>query len=118
MELSKQQEAFKQDLTKAIAEAWDNEAFKNEFIASPKKAIESLTGKTLNIKEGINLVVTDQSAPSTVYINLPNKPDVENMELSEEQLEAIAGGNWLEEIAQGLVDAIETVEGWTGTDIL
>jgi len=40
--------------------------------------------------------VRDQTDESTVYINIPTKPNTEDVELNEDQLEAVAGGkaNW------------------------
>lgn len=118
MEVSKEQEEFKKDLATALTKAWENEDFKKALISSPKEAIESATGRPFNIKDNVNFVVSDQSKENTFYLNIPSKPDVNNMELSEEQLEAIAGGNWLEDIAQELVDRVEMVEGWLGTDLI
>ncbi len=94
MVLNAKQEEFKKDLAKAMQKAWEDESFKKQLLAAPKEAIESLTGRKLNIKDDVNIVVTDQSTPATYYFNLPEKPDVENMELSEDQLEMVAGGGW------------------------
>jgi hypothetical protein len=38
--------------------------------------------------------VRDQTSAETLYINIPGKADVEDVELNEEQLEAVAGGCW------------------------
>lgn len=93
MEVSKQQEEFKKDLATALVKAWESKDFKNKLIASPKEAIESVTGRPFNIKEDVNFVVSDQSKENTFYLNIPSKPDVENIELTEEQLELVAGGS-------------------------
>lgn len=98
MEVSKEQEAFKKDLATAMAKAWESESFKNELMASPRKAIESVTGRKLNIKEDVNFIVTDQSAPSTFYFNLQSKPELDNIELSEDQLELVAGGGLFDDL--------------------
>ena len=104
MELSQQQEEFKKDLATAIAKAWEDVSFKKELVASPKEAIESVTGRKLHLKEEINFVVTDQSNTDTFYFNLPSKPDLRNMELTEEQLELVAGGG--DELTNGEVAVI------------
>lgn len=88
MEVSKQQNS----LQAIITEAWGNEAFKKELMNDPKKAIESLVGHTITIPEGKELVVRDQTDQSKIYINIPQEPSIENVELTEEQLEAVAGG--------------------------
>ncbi|UZO82190.1 NHLP leader peptide family RiPP precursor [Aquimarina sp. ERC-38] len=90
MELTKEQELFQQ----IINEAWENEGFKAELLENPVQAIETLTGEKLNIPEGKTLVVRDQTDENTVYINIPAAMPVEDndVELNEEQLEAVAGG--------------------------
>lgn len=88
MKLNQQQELFQ----KVINEAWENETFKKELLENPVAAIEKLTGKTLQIPEGKKFVVRDQTDNSKVYINIPANKKVEDAELSEEQLELVAGG--------------------------
>jgi len=86
MEITKEQQVLQQ----VINEAWENEAFKAELIANPVVAIEKLTGETIDL-QGKELVVRDQTDESTIFINIPAEQEV-NAELSEEQLEAVAGG--------------------------
>ncbi|UZO82189.1 NHLP leader peptide family RiPP precursor [Aquimarina sp. ERC-38] len=88
MELTREQQLYQQ----IINEAWENESFKEELLVNPIQAIETLTGKKLNIPEGKTLVVRDQTDENAVYINIPAAVDTANVELSEEQLEAVAGG--------------------------
>ena len=78
-----------------VQKAWDDAQFKSELVANPVATIEKLTGQTLNLPEGKTLVVRDQTDESTVYINLPAKPNTEDVELNEDQLEAMAGGCFL-----------------------
>ena len=75
-----------------VQKAWDDAQFKSELVANPVATIEKLTGQTLNLPKGKTLVVRDQTDESTVYINLPAKPNTEDVELNEDQLEAVAGG--------------------------
>lgn len=88
MELSKEQKL----LSTILNEVWGNEAFKSDLLTNPVKAIERLTGQEIKLPEGKTLVVNDQSNPSIVYLNIPAKPDIEDMELDEEQLDIISGG--------------------------
>lgn len=88
MELTKEQKLIQT----IVQKAWEDEAFKQELIANPVKAIENLTGKSVNLPEGKTLVVRDQTEESIVYINIPVEPNMDDMELNEEQLEAVAGG--------------------------
>ena len=86
--MTKEQELYQQ----VVQKAWEDEAFKQELIENPVAAIENLTGETLAIPEGKKLIVCDQTAEDTVYINIPAEETVSNVELNEEQLEAISGG--------------------------
>ena len=90
MELTKQQELFKT----IIEKSWKDEAFRQELIANPLETIEKETGVKMNIPEGKTFVVKDQTDESKVYFNIPAKPNFENMELNEQQLEAVAGGSF------------------------
>lgn len=74
-----------------IQKAWEDDEFKNELIANPMQTIEKFSGGKLKLPEGKTLVVRDQTAEDTVYINIPAKQEVDT-ELNEEQLEAVAGG--------------------------
>ncbi len=92
MELTENQEVFRKSLENALGKAWDDESFKKELIASPLRAIEDLTGEKLNLKEGVKIVVLDQTDPSTFYFNIPTRPNLEDIELTEDQLGLVAGG--------------------------
>ena len=89
MEITKSQQLLQQ----VVTEAWENADFKKKLLADPVNAIEELTGEKLNIPEGKKFVVKDQTDASTVYFNIPTEPKIEDLELSEEQLEAVAGGS-------------------------
>ena len=93
MELTKQQQQEGQEVINAlIAKCWEDEVFKQALIDTPKETIESFTGKPFNLPEGKSLVVHDQTDDAVLHINIPAKPDLDSMELTDEQLEAVAGG--------------------------
>ena len=80
-------------LLQVISECWSNPNFKNQFIANPEEAIKNLTGKTVVLPEGIDSIkVVDESNPTTVYINIPAEPNLDNVELTEKELELVSGG--------------------------
>jgi len=80
-------------LSQVISECWSNPNFKAEFIANPTEAIKTLTGQTIILPEGIeHIQVVDESSPSTVYINIPAEPNLDNVELTEKELELVSGG--------------------------
>ena len=86
-------EQRKQEIIEAIiSKAWEDANFRKELIVDPIKTIEKLTGIKLVLPEGKSLVIADQTDKSKIYVNIPSEPEVENMELTEEQLEVVAGG--------------------------
>lgn len=87
MEFSQEQKTYGE----IVQKAWESPEFKSELTANPVGAIEKLIGSKLNIPAGKTLVVRDQTDESTVYINIPAKPQVD-VELNEEELELVAGG--------------------------
>jgi len=98
MEISQEQKLYQE----VVKKAWEDEAFKKELIANPVAAIEKLTGRKSYMPEGKTLMVNDQTDDSVVYINIPAKKEMYDMELNESQLEAVSGGGditlppWLE----------------------
>jgi ABC-type bacteriocin/lantibiotic exporter with double-glycine peptidase domain len=81
-----------QVLQAIISKAWEDTNFRKALISNPIEEIEKLTGVKVELPEGRELVIIDQTDKSKVYVNIPAEPEMENMELSEEQLENIAGG--------------------------
>lgn len=88
MEFTQNQKMYSQ----IVQKAWDDPQFKSELMVNPVQAIEKVTGKKLDLPEGKTIVVRDQTEESTVYINIPVKPNTDDVELNEEQLEVVAGG--------------------------
>ena len=88
MEFTQSQKAYGE----IVQKAWEDPQFKRELMANPAEAIEKAIGYKLNLPEGKTLVVRDQTDESTVYINIPAKPNMGDVELNEDQLEAVAGG--------------------------
>ena len=86
-------EQRKQAIIEAIiSKAWEDASFRKDLLVNPVETIEKLTGVKVVLPEGKNLIITDQTDKSNIYVNIPAEPEVENMELTEEQLENIAGG--------------------------
>ncbi|MFV0247946.1 MAG: NHLP leader peptide family RiPP precursor [Tenacibaculum sp.] len=88
MEITQEQKLYQE----VIQKAWEDAEFKKELTQNPLDAIEKLTGVRLNLPERKTIVVRDQTDESTVYINIPAKQKMDDVELNEEQLEAVAGG--------------------------
>ena len=81
-------------LESIVKKAWEDSVFKDNLIASPIATLENFLGQPINLPEGKTITVVDQSNTATIFINIPANPNVivEDMELSEEQLDIISGG--------------------------
>jgi len=88
MEITQEQKLYQE----VVQKAWEDVEFKTELVANPVAAIEKLTGQMISIPEGKTLVVRDQTDDSVVYINIPANQEMEDVELNEDQLEAVSGG--------------------------
>ena len=106
MTLTEQQQKGQEILNTIIRKSWEDTNFKKDLIRNPIATIETVTGKKIELPDGKSIVVQDQTDKNTVYINIPGKPNISDIELNETQLEAIAGGNGIGDL---LDDIIETL---------
>jgi hypothetical protein len=88
MEITQEQKFNSQ----VVQKAWEDAQFMKELMSNPVETMQKLTGQKLHLPSGQKLVVVDQSDESTVYFNIPRKIDINSLELTEEQLEMVAGG--------------------------
>lgn len=82
----------KEVLQSVIQRALEDISFKKNLIKKPTETIEKFIGQSINLPKGKHIVVHDQSDPAAIYITIPTETDTEDIELTEEQLEAVAGG--------------------------
>ncbi|KAB8155116.1 NHLP leader peptide family natural product precursor [Kordia sp. TARA_039_SRF] len=92
MKPTSSQQKSQELLEKIIHKAWSDDAFKAALIANPLDAIEKATGERVQLPEGKTLIVRDQTSQEKIYVNIPAEPNMEDLELSEDQLEVVAGG--------------------------
>ena len=72
-----------------IDRACSDAAFKEALLRDPKPALKTEIG--IDLPEEIELRVVEET-PDTIYLVLPEPPDPCRPELSEEELEDLAGG--------------------------
>ena len=102
MELTREQKL----LQTIIQKAWEDANFKEYLKRSPLEAIQTLTGEQLNLPENKTILVTDQSVQDVIYINIPAQPSMDDVELTEEQLEIVAGGGQVEPVIDEMEIAV------------
>lgn len=88
MELTNDQEI----LQSVVKKAWKDPAFKSNLLQNPITALENFLGHSINLPAGKNLSFVDQTDSSTIFVNIPAEPNMEDMELTEEQLDVVSGG--------------------------
>lgn len=90
--ITQEQQSQGTELINTLAQkAWESSTFKEQLVANPVSTIESVTGKKM--QPGISIVVEDQTDPSKIYLNIPRKVQLDELELSDEQLEMVSGGS-------------------------
>jgi hypothetical protein len=77
-----------------IEKSIEDDAFRQRLIEDPKGAVEQESGRRL--PEGVRVVTVEETS-DTIYLVLPATPmaGAEGGELSDQQLESVAGG-WQE----------------------
>lgn len=93
MKITLEQQKQGQELyNELIQEAWRNATFKEQLISNPEAAISEFTGKEFSLPDGKEIVVKDQTSEDIIYVNIPAEPNLGDLELSDEELESVAGG--------------------------
>lgn len=93
MDTTQQQTQMQNFFHKLYAKCWEDEGFKQSLITSPKETIRSFVDNDkFQLPENIEFVVSDQTNPNVAYINIPAQPSLDDLQLSDEQLEMVAGG--------------------------
>ena len=105
MELTREQKL----LQAIIQKAWEDANFKERLKESPLEAIQTLTGEQLNLPKEKTILVTDQSSLDIIYINIPAQPSMDDVELTEEQLEIVAGGGQVDPVIDDIATPLASL---------
>lgn len=82
-----------QVLDSIVQKAWKDSTFKANLIANPRTTIETFLGHPMSLPADKNICFVDQTDATTVFINIPAEPNLDDMELDEDQLDIISGGD-------------------------
>jgi Nitrile hydratase, alpha chain len=73
-----------------IAQAWKNEAYKQELLSNPKAIFEREFGVRLPAEAKVQVL---EENSNNLHFVIPIRPNMSEEALSDEQLEAVAGGS-------------------------
>ena len=74
---------------KIVARAWTDDEFRRKFVADPKGQFEARLGTRL--PDSLKMTVHEET-PDSLHFVIPQKPPQNLDELSDEDLEKVAGG--------------------------
>lgn len=90
--ITQEQQKQSAELIQTLAQkAWKSSNFKEQLISNPVATIESVTGQKMQPET--KFVVEDQTDESVIYLNIPRKIELDELELTDEQLETVSGGS-------------------------
>lgn len=77
-------------INELVMRSMNDPEFKKKFMDNPKKVIE--TSYQFEVYDNVKLVVEDQSDENVIYLNIPRKPNLDEIELTDDELEKVSGG--------------------------
>ncbi len=78
-------------ITEIAYQARDNESFKEKLIKEPHQAIDEYVGRQEVFAKNENIVVNEPNSDE-VYLVIPRKVELDDIELSDIELESLSGG--------------------------
>lgn len=75
-----------------VNNCWEDDNFKQRFVESPNETLAETFNKKFVTENGKGIVVVDQTDSDVFNINIMPPPDMDDLELTDEQLEQVAGG--------------------------
>lgn len=76
-----------------VKKAQNDVSFKETFINNPKEVLETKFDKEITLPEGVRIEVVDQSDSDYIFLNIPRRVDVDDLQLTDADLEKISGGD-------------------------
>ena len=92
-----------------VARSLQDDAFRRRLLSDPKRTVEEELGTRL--PEGVRVVAVEETA-DTIYLELPSASPLgeEGGELSERELEAVAGGGtWTDPTCASCEPCVRTI---------
>jgi len=74
-----------------IERCYKNTSFKDKLVNDTDNTIRELY-PDFYVEEGKKIVIEDQTDSNIVYLNIPKEPNLDELELTDEQLEMVSGG--------------------------
>lgn len=94
MKITKETKEDNEILNNIISKCWVDEGFKKRLLNNPVNTIEEFAEKKYSLPKNVTLKIVDQTDDKFVYLNIPRKLDLSELELTDEELEQVAGGWW------------------------
>lgn len=82
-------------LNDVFNKCYNDSNFKESLVNNPEKTLENYIGKELELPKNTQIKVEDQTDENFVYLNIPRKIEVTDLELTEEELESVSGGGFV-----------------------
>lgn len=105
MKQSRQVEDGKEMLNLLYKKCWEDSSYLSRLQASPIETIESSLNVEPGLKKGQKIIVDDQTDLNKIYLNIPRKVNLDDFELTDEEMEVVAGGI----VAATVIIAVELV---------
>lgn len=100
---------FRELQEKIATRAWEDPAFEAEFVADPKGTFEKYTGRPLPADLRI---LAHYNTPNEIHFVIPRPPESAGDELTDEDLERVAGGETI------LLFTAATISAFVATETL
>ena len=92
MKLNRNNNQAKELMLNLYNKSWEDRDFLSNLQTNPRNTIESFLNIKLELKNEEKIVVENQTDNDKIYLNIPRKVDLNDFQLTDEELEIVAGG--------------------------